>query len=150
MKKLFLIVCIGFILTNTAIAQIKSAEIVASGLTCSMCSKAIFKSLEKLSFVDSVKVNIETSTYILTLSNSKEVKIEDIKEAVYGAGFAIAKLGLSLQLADKIASNGAVFTNANYQFKWKLAKDKNVTPLQKVWVLNKDITPVNNTYTISL
>ena len=150
MKKQFLIVCIGFLLSITVNAQIKSAEIVASGLTCSMCSKAIFKSLEKLSFVDTVKVNIETSTYILSLSNSKEAKIEDIKEAVYGAGFAIAKMGLSLQLNEKVATNGAVFNNANYQFKWKLTKDRNIAPIQKVWILNKDVTPVNNIYNISL
>ncbi len=43
---------------------IKKVSLVASGLTCSMCSKAIFKALTKLDFVEEVKVDIAKSMYI--------------------------------------------------------------------------------------
>jgi len=39
-------------------AQISSATLQASGLTCAMCTKAINKSLEQLNFVESVKPDI--------------------------------------------------------------------------------------------
>ena len=71
---------------------IKKVSLVASGLTCSMCSKAIFKALSKLDFVEEVKVDIEKSMYILTFKNGKKVEVDQIKTAVTDAGFSVQSL----------------------------------------------------------
>ena len=71
---------------------IKKVSLVASGLTCSMCSKAIFKALSKLDFVEDVKVDIEKSMYILAFKNGKKVEIDQIKSAVTDAGFGVQSL----------------------------------------------------------
>jgi copper chaperone CopZ len=71
---------------------IKKVTLTASGLTCSMCSKAIFKALTKLDFVEEVKVDIEKSIYILTFKTGKKVDIDQIKLAVTGAGFGVQSL----------------------------------------------------------
>ena len=71
---------------------IKKVSLVASGLTCSMCSKAIFKALTKLDFVDEVKVDIEQSKFILTFKSGKTVVIDQIKSAVADAGFGVQSL----------------------------------------------------------
>jgi copper chaperone CopZ len=71
---------------------IKKVALVASGLTCSMCSKAIFKALTKLDFVEEVKVDIEQSKFILTFKSGKIVAIDQIKSAVSDAGFGIQSL----------------------------------------------------------
>jgi copper chaperone CopZ len=71
---------------------IKKVSLVASGLTCSMCSKAIFKALTKLDFVEEVKVDIEQSKFILTFKSGKTVAIDQIKSAVADAGFGIQSL----------------------------------------------------------
>ena len=71
---------------------IKKVTLMASGLTCSMCSKAIFKTLTKLDFVEEVKVDIEKSMYILTFKTGKKVEIDQIKLAVTGAGFGVQSL----------------------------------------------------------
>lgn len=73
-------------------AEIKKVTLVASGLTCSMCSKAIFKALTSLSFVADVKVDIEKSMYILTFKADKKVEIDQIKSAVTDAGFGVQSL----------------------------------------------------------
>ncbi len=73
-------------------AEIKKVTLVASGLTCSMCSKAIFKALSSLDFVADVKVDIEKSTYILTFKPNKKVLIGQIKSAVTDAGFGVQSL----------------------------------------------------------
>jgi copper chaperone CopZ len=70
----------------------KKVTLTASGLTCSMCSKAIFKALTKLDFVEEVKVDIEKSIYILTFKTGKKVDIDQIKLAVTGAGFGVQSL----------------------------------------------------------
>jgi copper chaperone CopZ len=71
---------------------IKKVSLVASGLTCSMCSKAIFKALTKLDFVDEVKVDIEQSKFVLTFESGKTVVIDQIKSAVADAGFSVQSL----------------------------------------------------------
>lgn len=73
-------------------ATITKATLVASGLTCSMCSKAIFKALTSLDFVAEVKVDIELSKYILTFKSDKKVVIDQIKSAVTDAGFGVQSL----------------------------------------------------------
>ena len=72
--------------------NIKKVTLVASGLTCSMCSKAIFKSLSKLEFVDQVKVDIEKSKYILSFKPTSKVDLAQIKKAVTDAGFGVQSL----------------------------------------------------------
>ncbi|MEI8142291.1 MAG: heavy-metal-associated domain-containing protein [Chitinophagia bacterium] len=72
--------------------QKKKVTLVASGLTCSMCSKAIFKSLTKLDFVEEVKVDIEKSTYILSFKTDSKVNLAQIKKAVTDAGFGVKSL----------------------------------------------------------
>jgi mercuric ion binding protein len=72
--------------------DIKKVTLVASGLTCSMCSKAIFKALTSLDFVADVKVDIEQSKYILSFKSGKKVAIDQIKLAVTDAGFGVQSL----------------------------------------------------------
>jgi copper chaperone CopZ len=146
--KLFFVAC-SFVLVGSINAQIKSAEVLASGLTCSMCSKAIFKALSQLDFVDTVKVNIETSVYQLSFKKDSAVKIEGIRDAVYDAGFAIAKLSITADWKDKTALKDLVFNDLGYQFKWQTKVNKTLSSHQKVVIVNKDIQPVNGTYLLN-
>ena len=84
--------CCKYERDSIQIAEIKKVTLVASGLTCSMCSKAIFKALTKLDFVEEVKVDIEQSKFILTFKSGKTVVIDQIKAAVADAGFSVQSL----------------------------------------------------------
>ena len=75
-----------------ASAQIEQVTLQASGLTCSMCSKAIYKSLEKLSLTDSISSNINESTYTMDLKKDAAVDFDLIRKAVENAGFSVAKM----------------------------------------------------------
>ena len=138
-----------FIIATSANAQIKSAEVLASGLTCSMCSKAIFKALSSLPFVDTIKVNIETSVYQLNFKKDSAVKIESIRDAVYDAGFAIAKLSITANWKDKNAIKDLVFCDLGYQFQWQTKSNKMLSNTQKVFIVNKDIQTVNGVYLLN-
>jgi copper chaperone CopZ len=72
--------------------QIKSADLVAAGLTCSMCSKSIFKALSKLPYVEKIDVDIDKSAFKVTFKKNAEVEIDGLKTAVENAGFSIASL----------------------------------------------------------
>ena len=79
-------------LSISSFAQIKSANLTASGLTCSMCSKAIYKSLVKVSTIQDVKVDIKNSSYLITFKQGAVVSLDAIRKAVEDAGFSVASL----------------------------------------------------------
>lgn len=114
MKKLFFAILLvwGF----AAQAQFKSASLQASGLTCSMCSKAVKVALEKVPFVDKVLVDIKNQQYNLTFKNSEAVDFDALGKAVEDAGFSVASLkittevdNLQVQKDEHVAIGGKTF-----------------------------------------
>jgi copper chaperone CopZ len=92
MRKLFITM---FIMVSSVIytnAQIQSATLQASGLTCSMCSNSIHKALIKLPFIDSVRANIKTSSFDIQFKKELQVDIDQLRKTVEGAGFFVAGL----------------------------------------------------------
>ncbi|MBK8850443.1 MAG: heavy-metal-associated domain-containing protein [Saprospiraceae bacterium] len=65
--KSFLFTLTAVLVFANADAQISKAEIVATGLTCSMCSNAINKQLKSLTDVDSVVIDLNTNTFVVHL-----------------------------------------------------------------------------------
>ena len=91
MKKFFFAVAMMMI-SLSSYAQIRSANLIASGLTCSMCSKAIYKSLVKVNTIQDIKVDIKNSSYLITFKQGVNVSLEAIRNAVEDAGFSVASL----------------------------------------------------------
>lgn len=109
MKKIAFIALLLFVATSS-FAQIRSASLTASGLTCSMCSKSIFKSLQKVSFIQDIKVDIEGSGYELTFKPGANVVIDDVKKAVEKAGFSVASLKVTAMFPKTEIANDAHVT----------------------------------------
>ncbi|HEV7333575.1 MAG TPA: heavy metal-associated domain-containing protein [Flavisolibacter sp.] len=114
MKKLlvFMLMVWGF----SAQAQFKSASLQASGLTCSMCSKAVKVALEKVPFVEKVLVDIKNQQYNLTFKPAETVDFDALGKAVEDAGFSVASLkvttavsNLQVQKDDHVAIGGKTF-----------------------------------------
>lgn len=90
MKQLSIILLCALCINATA--QVKQVTLQASGLTCSMCSKAIYKALEKLSVADSLSSNISEATYTLTFKKDTPVDFDVIRKAVENAGFSVINM----------------------------------------------------------
>lgn len=75
-----------------AAAQIKSASLQASGLTCSLCSKAVKNALEAVPFVSTVQVDIKNQQYNLSFKEGSAVDFDALNKAVQNAGFSVASL----------------------------------------------------------
>ncbi len=91
MKKIIIAIAL-LVLTMPAMAQIKSATLTASGLTCSMCSKAIYKALSAVKSVKEITVDIDKSSYTILFKEGENIVLDDIKNAVTGAGFSVASM----------------------------------------------------------
>ena len=68
-------------------SQITKAEIMATGLTCSMCSNAINKQLKSLTQVDSIGTDLNTNTFTVYFKKDNSVEPKVLKKAVEKAGF---------------------------------------------------------------
>ncbi|MFN6071294.1 MAG: heavy-metal-associated domain-containing protein, partial [Bacteroidota bacterium] len=66
-KKIFIAIASCILTANVIYAQVKKAEIIATGLTCSMCSNAIYKQLNTIVGVDSVLTDLNTNTFTVFL-----------------------------------------------------------------------------------
>ena len=91
MKKMMMMLLVVLV-AMTSQAQFKSASLQAAGLTCAMCTKAINKALEQVPFVENVKVDIKTSSFLVNFKAGMPVDFDVMKKAVEDAGFSVAKL----------------------------------------------------------
>lgn len=89
--KQFILILLCLVTFNTQ-AQISKVILQASGLTCSMCSNAIYKSLKSVDFVDNVEANIKNSSFTISFKPGSSVEIDQLKEKVEDAGFFVASL----------------------------------------------------------
>jgi len=95
MKITFLLIAIALSIATSA--QITKVSFQASGLTCSMCSNAIFKALKTLDFVDKVDADVKTYTFDMTFKANSNIDFDLIKKKVEGAGFAISGFIATIQ-----------------------------------------------------
>src|SRR6187431_1810766 len=91
MKKILMLL-LATIIYTAGFSQFSKVSLQASGLTCSMCSKAVKVALEKVSFVKEVKVNIKKQEYVIAFKEGSNIEFDDLKEAVEDAGFSVASL----------------------------------------------------------
>jgi len=108
MKKITIIFILLF--SIPAFGQMKSAKLTASGLTCSMCSRSIYKSLTKLSFIKTVDADVETSSFNIQFKEGSKVVLDDVKKAVQNAGFSVASMQVTASFLSEAVSDDAHIT----------------------------------------
>ncbi|MDO9373433.1 MAG: heavy-metal-associated domain-containing protein [Ferruginibacter sp.] len=125
-------------------AQVSKVSLQASGLTCSMCSNAINKSLKTISTVESIEPNIKTSTFVISFKPGSAVDFDQLKKKVEDAGFFVSRLDATMQfdnvaLADdahvKVGGNNFHILNADQQ---TLTGSKTVRIIDKGFVSAKE------------
>ena len=101
-------------------AQISKAEIIATGLTCSMCSNAINKQLKSMPEVKNVEIDLNSNTFIVSLADNNSLSPSIFKEKVEKAGFFIGSLIVTVD-AETLKKNSFVVVDGK-QSKNKMSK----------------------------
>ena len=78
------------------VAQDK-VKFVASGLTCSMCSRAVHKSLESDKDIIKIETNLETQEWNIEYKQGTYT-YDKLKKSVEGAGFSVERVWLNGEL----------------------------------------------------
>jgi copper chaperone CopZ len=73
-------------------AQLSKVEIVATGLTCSMCSNAINKQLKKIAEIEKVDVDLNSNTFTISLKKENNITPKILKESIQKAGFSVGSM----------------------------------------------------------
>lgn len=103
-------------------AQFTGASLQASGLTCSMCSKAVKNALEKVSFVERVGVDLESQQYHLEFKKGAPVEFDVLNKAVEDAGFSVANLKVTASVSDLQVAKDSHVKIGNQYFHFLNAK----------------------------
>jgi copper chaperone CopZ len=132
MKKIiFAITFLIFALITNA--QITKVEIMATGLTCSMCSNAINKQLKTIAEVEKVDIDLNKNLFVVTLKSDNNLTPKTFKDKVEKAGFFVGSMVLFMNF-----NNQAVEDNkqmGNYIF--IDTKAQTLNGLTKVKLLDK-------------
>jgi len=134
MKKI-LILSVILLVSALANAQIIKAELTATGLTCSMCSKATYKQLTSIPEVEKVGPDLNNTAFILFFKNGSSVNISNIKKKVEDAGFAVGELVFNFK--NQLAENNKTFTLDNTIYTFMDTKTGNLAGEVKVKILDK-------------
>jgi copper chaperone CopZ len=85
---------------QTVIGQTK-VKFIAAGVTCSMCSNAIHKSLKSDRGIKSIEPNLQTQEWIVEYKNGtfkEEESVQMLEKRVKDAGFSIQRLWVNDKL----------------------------------------------------
>jgi len=144
-KKSVLIVILITLFTTASNAQISKAEIRATGLTCSMCSNAINKQLKAMPEVKNVDIDLNTNTFVVSLSENNSLKPSVFKEKVENAGFFIGSLILTTN-SETIKSSSYIVVEG----KKNNSIEVQIQILDKGYVTDKELKKLSKSYKNSL
>lgn len=137
MKKIILIL-ITALFPILGIGQIKSASLQASGLTCSMCSNSIYKSLKTISFIEEIDSDVETSTFNIKFKSNEEIDLDALQKAVEKAGFSVANLKFVINVNNIKVQNQQKSEIGNKTFHFVNIKDKVLNGDVEFRIVDKD------------
>jgi copper chaperone CopZ len=115
LRTLGLLVFLLFTVPSPVKAQFLWAELGVDGLTCSACSRSVEMSLRKLSFVDSVDMNLEHTQGKIFFKKNGIVDADKIAQAVVDAGFSVRFLRADFSFTSIPENAQFTFENTKYQ-----------------------------------
>ena len=118
-------------------AQITKAELTATGLTCSMCSKATYKQLTSIPEVEKVETDLNTTTFVNHFKNGSTINPVELKRKVEAAGFSVGELVLVFNINNQKAENNTSFTQDNITYTFMDTKPGVLAGEVKVKILDK-------------
>ncbi len=134
--KFILIACLVLIASVKSYSQISKVEIIATGLTCSMCSNSINKQFKSMAEVESVSTDLNTNTFTIFLKENNSLTPKALKASVEKTGFFIGSMVLTIDLGNvQIKQNLKVQQNSG-TYVFVAGPDQSLKGSVQVKVLN--------------
>jgi copper chaperone CopZ len=128
----------------SADAQVSKVSLQASGLTCSMCSKAVLTALQKVPFVEKVQVDIKNQRYNITFRENASLDFDRLTGAVQDAGFSVASFDVTASVEQvKLEKDQHVLIGGQY-FHFLNASGQLLTGNTVITIVDKAYTSSKN------
>lgn len=101
---------------NTPTLTILKAELQVNGLTCSMCNLSVYKALQNVPFIDSIKTQLNSSNYTLIIKSGVNLDPAVLRKQVENAGFSVGKLSLYFKPTDLQVTKDGHLAYGNFYF----------------------------------
>ena len=137
MKTLFLLAATVLFSVSVNAQQVTKVSMQASGLTCSMCSNAINKSVKTLPFVEKVVSNIQTSTFEISFKPGSKVDFDGLKKKVEDAGFFVSRFVASVNFNNTAIKADQPVVIGDKTFQFVNTKEAVLHGTKPVRILNK-------------
>ena len=135
MKNILTAICLCISIASQS--QIKTVNIQASGLTCSMCSNSINKALKSIPYVDNVVANIKNSTFEISFKSVDNISFDLLKKKVEDAGFFVAKMEVTVLFDNVKISNDQHLEINGLMYHFLNVPEKIMNGYQVVRILDK-------------
>ena len=135
--KVFVAAIVLMVTFSTVQAQITKAELTATGLTCSMCSKATYKQLVSIPEVEKVETDLNKTAFILYFKEGSTINVNSLKKKVEDAGFSVGQLIVTMKLNNQKAENNASFIQDNISYTFMNSTPKLLTGEVKVKIMDR-------------
>jgi copper chaperone CopZ len=137
MRKIISLLMVTLIINISVLAQVNKVIIQASGLTCSMCSNAINKSLSTITFVSQIKSNIKDSEFEIFIKPNATVDFALIKKKVEDAGFFVARMEALMVFQEASVAPDTHLEIQGVQFHFLSVKPQTLNGETKIRFLDK-------------
>lgn len=117
-------------------SQISKVEIMATGLTCSMCSNAINKQLKAMPEVEKVMIDLNNNTFVVNLKNNSLVTPQMLKSNIEKTGFFVGSMILTMDANNVELKDNSSFKNASGTYVFVNPDEKATNEKLRLKVLN--------------
>ena len=133
---------IAIAVSITSFAQVTKVSLQASGLTCSMCSNSINKSLQTIDFVAQVHPNVQTSTFEISFKPGSSVDFDQLKKKVEDAGFTVASFVATINFTNVEVKEAQPVKIDDKTFYFLHPKETSLNGLQAIRIVDKGFVSV--------
>jgi copper chaperone CopZ len=125
------------LLSTVSFSQYRNIRLQAAGLTCSMCSNAINKSLKPLSFVAGIETDLKNNLFTITVKDGTIPDFDLLKTKVEGAGFSVGKMTVEVDFDNVSVKNDSHTSVGGKTLHFMNVKSQHLNGWQTVQLIDK-------------
>lgn len=118
LKLLFLTIMLVLGIDGVSFAGLKWVDVGVNGLTCSMCTRSVEMSLQKLFFVDSVIMSLENTEGRVYFKPGVPIDMNQVSKAVTDAGFSVRFVKMNINFDEIELKEDGTFVLDGQMFQW--------------------------------
>lgn len=114
----FLLAVIFCLVPNHSFGGLKWIDVGVNGLTCSVCTRSVDRSISRLEFVDSVTMSLENTEGRIYVKNIENINLKRITKAIVDAGFSVRFVRLQFDFSDIPIDKDGFFSFKEQHYQW--------------------------------